>query len=118
LTETIAIGGGPVVRLDGRSMTDWEAFHDASKRVFGFFDGYGRNMNAWIDCMTDLDQANGMTRMQVRTGECLTIVIDNAGELRSRAPEIFRAIEECSAFVNWRRMGQGAPSVIALAYWH
>jgi len=33
---------------------DWETFHDEFQEKMGFFDGYGRNMDAWIDCMGDM----------------------------------------------------------------
>jgi len=40
----------------------WPTFHDVFQRVMGFPSFYGRNMNAWIDCMTSLDcPKDGMT---------------------------------------------------------
>lgn len=44
-----------IVDIPAHEITDWDSFHDVFKRVFGFPDFYGRNMDAWIDCMTDLD---------------------------------------------------------------
>ena len=44
-----------VVRLDCDRITDWDSFHAVFAEVFGFPNFYGRNMNAWIDCMTYLD---------------------------------------------------------------
>ncbi len=48
-----------VVRLDCDRITDWESFHSLFAEVFGFPDFYGRNMNAWIDCMSYLDDSEG-----------------------------------------------------------
>ena len=33
-------------------ITDWESFHHVFKQTLGFPGFYGRNMDAWIDCMT------------------------------------------------------------------
>lgn len=51
-----------VVKLDTRPITDWLTFHTVFAKSFGFPGFYGRNMNAWIDCMTSLDDPSaGMT---------------------------------------------------------
>ena len=44
-----------VLEVDCRQITDWDSFHDVFARACGFPDFYGRNLNAWIDCMTYLD---------------------------------------------------------------
>ncbi len=41
---------------------DWKSFHLLCKEKFGFPDFYGMNMNAWIDCLTYLDESDGMSR--------------------------------------------------------
>ena len=57
-----------VVRMDCDRITDWESFHSLFAEVFGFPDFYGRNMNAWIDCMSYLDDSEGgMTSFTDRT---------------------------------------------------
>ena len=40
------------VQIDGSAISDWNSFHDIFAAAFGFPAFYGRNMNAWIDCMT------------------------------------------------------------------
>jgi hypothetical protein len=45
-----------VVMLDTRRILDWNTFHDVFAEAFGFPDFYGRNMNAWIDCMSSLGE--------------------------------------------------------------
>ena len=45
----------PIVRIDASRITSWDTFHDVFAKDFGFPDFYGRNMDAWIDCMTCLD---------------------------------------------------------------
>lgn len=44
-----------IVRIDARRIVDLDSFHDVFAEAFGFFGGYGRNMDAWIDCMSSLD---------------------------------------------------------------
>jgi hypothetical protein len=61
----------PIVRVDGRRFLT-EDFHDIFNEAFGFPAFYGRNMNAWIDCLTSLDApADGMTRVTVPKGGIL-----------------------------------------------
>ncbi|HEY4646882.1 MAG TPA: barstar family protein, partial [Steroidobacteraceae bacterium] len=43
-------------RVDGSRIHDWASFHDEFNRTFAFPDFYGRNMDAWIDCMSSLDE--------------------------------------------------------------
>jgi RNAse (barnase) inhibitor barstar len=92
-----------VIRIDGREITDWASFHATFKRVFGFPDVYGRNGNAWIDCMTDLDAPeHGMTTVHVKAGETLTIYLEHSRALR-QYPDILEGLMEMVDFVNSRR---------------
>ena len=110
-------GGSTTVRIDADAIVDWASFHDVFAQALGFPGFYGRNLNAWIDCMTYLDDADaGMTTVHVAPGEVLTLVIENAAAFRARCPEQFAALVEDAAFVNWRRIEQGAPAVLALAF--
>ena len=45
-----------VVDIDCEDIIDEDSFHHAFKEVFGFPDYYGMNFNAWVDCMTYLDE--------------------------------------------------------------
>jgi len=106
-----------MVRIDAGHIVDWESFHTVFASAFGFPAFYGRNMNAWIDCLTDLDRRDaGMTTVHVNPGECLSLVIDQAQDFKNRCPELFSALLECAAFVNWRRIEMGHPPVLALAF--
>ena len=83
----------------------WEAFHNHFARTFGFPDFYGRNMNAWIDCMGDLDcPENGMTKnISLKKGESLELVIFNSKELIKNNRDIYYALIESTEFINQRR---------------
>ena len=61
-------------------------------------------MNAWIDCMTCLDDPSaGLSNIKLEYGELALLNITNAEEFKQRCPEQFDALIECSAFVNHRR---------------
>lgn len=106
-----------VVRLDCNRITDWESFHAVFAEVFGFPGFYGRNMNAWIDCMSYLDEPGaGMSTVSVPSGEVLTLHLDDVDEFAARCPEQYAALIECAGFVNWRRSSEGEGAVLALAF--
>ena len=71
------------VVLDAARITDGDAFAAVSAAAFGFPAFYGRNMNAWIDCLTDLD--GGMSRDRAGEGRwTLTIELRGAADFAER----------------------------------
>ena len=106
-----------LVRIDTRRITDWDTFHQVFKEAFGFPDFYGRNLNAWIDCLGYLDEPEaGMTSIHIRPGEVLTLHLGEVTAFAERCPEQYKAIVECAAFVNARRVEDGSPAVLALSF--
>ena len=104
-----------IAKIECLNISDFETLHTEFDRVFGFPDFYGRNMNAWIDCLTDLDDpTTGMCSIHVAAGHTLALELSNAVHLKQNHPELLEAIIECSAFVNWRRVDVGEPPVISL----
>jgi RNAse (barnase) inhibitor barstar len=103
------------VRLDTTKITDWASFHQVCKEAFGFPDFYGKNMNAWIDCMSSLDE-EGMTKFLLGADENLNIEIIETEIFNSRLPEIFKELIECTAFVNQRYIERNGKSKIALIF--
>ena len=107
-----------VVNLDTSRITDWDTFHTVFAEVFGFPDFYGRNMDAWIDCMTYLDDPDaGMTRVHAPPGGVVALQLDNVDAFAQCYPELYDAIIECAAFVNWSRIKIGEMPVLALSFW-
>jgi Barstar (barnase inhibitor) len=104
----------PVADVDLSEITDWDSFHDVFARTLGFPDFYGRNMNAWIDCLTYEDDQ--MTAFPVPSGEVLTLQLSGFRTFRARCPDICEALLDCAAFVNWRRIKTGERSILALSY--
>lgn len=106
-----------LTNIDCSKISDWESFHNEFNRVFGFPDFYGRNMDAWIDCMTSIDEPDdGMTKIHCKAGRVLTISLENVKELKENHLELYEAIIECAAFVNYRRIETGEQPVLALSF--
>ena len=105
------------VEIDGDLVAEWEAFHDVFAAKFGFPAFYGRNDNAWIDCMTSVDSPDdGLSEVHVPRGQIMTLQIANAAKLKSSNRDIWDALNEMTAFVNWRRIERGDEPVLALSY--
>ena len=104
-----------VITIAADQITDWDSFHSVFQAALGFPEFYGRNMNAWIDCMTDMDDpSGGMTNVSVSRGELVALRIDDAPDFERRCPEQYRALIECTAFVNYRRAEVGEAPVLTL----
>ena len=99
-------------KVQTMNITDWDSFHSVFAETMGFPEFYGRNMDAWIDCMTGFD--DGMTRFAVPPGELFHLEVADTKDFARRVPEIFQAFIECAAFVNWRRVEQGERPVLSL----
>lgn len=107
-----------VVQVDTTRIEGWDSFHDVFSELLGFPRFYGRNMDAWIDCMTSIDEpADGLTQVHAPKGGVIVLSLSDATGLAARCPEIYDAIIECAAFVNYRRMEVGESPVLALSFW-
>ncbi len=107
-----------IVEIDCRRITTWDTFHDVFAEAFGFPSFYGRNMDAWADCMSDLDDpGTGMSRIHVAVGGSVVLRLLHVQDFRRRCREQYDALMECSAFVNWRRVERGREAIIALAFY-
>jgi len=107
-----------LIKLDTRRIRDWDTFHDVFAEVFGFPSFYGRNMDAWIDCMSYLDEPEaGMSAISVQPGDVLILQLEAVDDFAARCPEQYAALIESAAFVNWRRVEQGQSAVLALSYY-
>ena len=97
-----------LVRIDCDKTHDWNSFHDEFDRVFAFPDFYGRNMDAWVDCMSSVDDPeDALTGIHCEPGGFLTIELENVDALTGDRAEFLKEITDCVAFVNWRRIEIG-----------
>ncbi len=90
------------VRIDGSAIVDWDSFHTVCAKEFGFPDFYGRNGNAWIDCLSYIDTGDGMSRFALEPGEVLWIEEADSELLRQSQPEILAALTDWTNCVNER----------------
>ena len=95
------------VTIDLEEITDWDSFHDVFKRKLNFPDYYGRNLDAWIDCMGDVGES----------GDVLHLRLEGMKELKARNFEIYEALHECAAFVNYQLTENGEEPVLAVSYY-
>lgn len=104
-----------IVPIPTKLISDWSSFHEVFAEALGFPTFYGANMDAWIDCMTYADEPEEqMLAKAVRSGELLTLQIDDTSDFAVRCPEQFKALLECTAFVNYRRVEIGGKPVVSL----
>ncbi len=72
-------------------------------------------MAAWIDCMTSLDAPEGgLTTVRGSATDPVVIHVANASSIPSDA---WDGLNECAAFVNWRRIEVGEPAILVLSFW-
>ncbi|HTJ53686.1 MAG TPA: barstar family protein [Cyclobacteriaceae bacterium] len=109
-----------IVDIETSEIKDWDSFHNYFSKIFGFPDFYGKNMDAWNDCMTYLDEPDsGMTtNISVNKKDYVVLNILNVTEFKQRVPHIYDALVECSAFVNYRRIESGDAPIIFLSFFN
>ncbi len=108
-----------VVKIPVEEIHDWESFHFVFARVMGFPDFYGRNMNAWIDCMTSADEPeDGMSTIHGTREAGILLDLGDCTQFARRCPERYEAILDCSGFVNHRRMAVGEEPLLSLSFWN
>jgi hypothetical protein len=72
-------------------------------------------MDAWIDCMSSLDE-EGMTKFLIEPDEMLQIEVTRTEEFRTKLPEIFGAFVDCSAFVNQNYIESGRGPALSIIF--
>lgn len=97
----------------------WDDFHDAFSEAFGFPGYYARNMDAWIDCMSCVDDpSQGMTTIKPPSRGVIWIKFDEPDStFRARCPEIYKAFTDCLSFVNRRSEEAGRPPALGFKQW-
>jgi hypothetical protein len=105
------------VEIDGAKILDWPSFHQHFKDKLGFPSFYGRTMDGWIDCLTSIDdEEDGLSTVHAPRHGFLVLSVRAAKDLKKRCPDIYDALVECSAFVNFRRMEVGEDPVLLLSF--
>lgn len=103
------------VTIDFTKIKDWESFHSEFKEIMGFPAFYGRNMDAWHDCMPYIDEPDAeMSTVTVRTGESLEIVLGGTEAALTTCPDVVYGFLRCTAFVNQRIIESGSDTRLKL----
>lgn len=102
------------VTLNGELLTDWEAFHTLSQQAFGFPAFYGRNISAWIDCLSYLRDDEGMSAIRLTDNEVLTIALSHSALVQQRFPELIEELQFCVAMINERYDDYGEKPALQL----
>lgn len=67
--------------------------------------------------MTSIDVPDdALSKIHCDAGGTLTMELVHVTNFRNRHPDLYAALIECSAFVNWRRNQRGDKSVRALSF--
>jgi hypothetical protein len=104
------------VRLNTDAISDAASFHAECAHALGFPDYYGRNLDAWLDCMSCLrePQAGGMAAITLGRDEVLLLELPSAEALQARAPGLMADLVRVVAAANERYLADGGPAATAL----
>ncbi|MES2933029.1 MAG: barstar family protein [Pseudomonadota bacterium] len=102
------------VTLNGNHISDWDSFHAESQRAFGFPEFYGRNMSAWIDCLSYLRDDENMSKFRLFPNEMLRIEVSHSATLKQRMPEILDEVTFCIESINERYADYGEKPALEL----
>lgn len=105
------------IKIDLHAVINMNSFHDVFARTLGFPSFYGRNMHAWIDCMSSIDAPDdGMSTVHVEPSGTLVLHLLGAMDLKQRCRDVYDELVECTAHVNNRRINAGEGPLLALAF--
>ena len=90
-----------------KNIAGWDDFHKASRYAFGFPEFYGMNNNAWIDCLTHLDQDDGMSAFVLGRDEVLEVMLADYYDFADNFPDLALGITQLFAAVNVRHSEHG-----------
>lgn len=103
------------VDISGNEIIDWESFHRIFAEKFGFPKFYGNNMNAWIDCISDvIDYESTMTAIKIEKRGLIVLKITQIDEFQTNCPEIYIELISCVSFVNKRQVQDNNDPILAI----
>lgn len=106
-----------IVKVETDKIKDWESFHLEFKNKMWFPNFYWKNMDAWVDCMTYLDDPDSwMTDIIINEWDILVLEIENAEYFKNNYREFYDSIIECMAFVNYRRIKKWFNPVLTISF--
>jgi hypothetical protein len=100
--------------LDGAVIDGWESFHAESRKAFGFPDSYSNTIDGWVDCLSYLRDADGMSKFHLKPNEMLEIVVKDSTLMRAKVPDLLEEVTYCVAGINERYEDYGEKPALAL----
>ena len=100
--------------INGAAIDGWDSFHAACKAALGFPDSYSNTMDAWVDCLSYLRDADGMSKFRLKPNEVLEIVIKDAAAMREKTPDLLEEVTFCVAGINERYEDYGEQPALKL----
>jgi len=92
---------------------DQERFHAEFSRIMGFPDFYGSNWDAWIDCMSHINETNeAMSEVTVAKDEALEIEVLVSDGREYDKTSVYAAFSSCVSAVNGRFSQDGSKTRI------
>lgn len=105
-----------IVEFNATDIQNLDDFHNESIMAFGFPSFYGRNLDAWIDCMNYRDEDDGMAEVNVPPGGKIIIRVTGYARMKKRAPHVAEELNELVARVNQDHLDAGNEPLLLLAY--
>jgi hypothetical protein len=102
------------VILDGAAIRDEASFHAASRAAFGFNEHVAPTMDSWIDALSYLRDADGMTKFRLQANEVLEIVVANAAAMKTACPDLLEELTYCVGGINERYEDYGEKPALKL----
>ena len=93
-----------MIRIDAARLTDAAGLHAALGEAFGFAAGYGKNLDALVDCLTHLDDpAADVAAPGVPRPGSPVRPRPRHGPGKPESAQLGHLVD-AAAFVNWRRL--------------
>ena len=102
------------VVLDGKQLVTWDGFHTECADGLGFPEFYGRNRDAWIDCVSDI--GGGLMRAELQAEAEFLIVIESSAAWAAAAPEIVIEFVQLLEAVHMRLREAGSMKQIGVVF--
>lgn len=90
------------------------SFHASFAQAFGFFDGYGHNMDAWLDSMSSLGE-EGISSWRGLPGETIVLCVPETPPPSSDVEARILELQRCVACVNARLIAAGGGYLLTVA---
>ena len=100
------------VEIEGEKILSAEDFHSYFATTFEFPAYYGRNWDAWIECMSE----SAERIVKLRQCAILTLNVRNQPAFQGNCPDVWGDFIDCTAFINSEFLDAGNEPILAVSY--